>query len=158
MVVKVKETSLMSDKIKKLKGIEAEEKSALNSPEAELLKYCTKMSAAKDGKIVNLLDNKGKVLGTLNREDDMHCNLDLANGHRIVGRYQSSKVEEKPTWSVYDSNKDKTSKVRISDENRARILKGLFNDMRNVSEMALKSGQNKVCFRNKNIAGNSHNM
>jgi len=157
MVVKVKETSLMSDRMKELKGIGPKEKTSLNYPETELLKRCIKMKASKDGKKVELHANNDERLGVLNREDDMHCNLDFVNGHRIVGRFQSSKIGEKPTWSVYDSNESKTSKMRILDENRARLLKGLFNDMRNACEMALKCKQDTVCFRNRNI-GNTRTI
>ena len=133
MVVLVKEESLKSK----------------NFPETNLLKQCTKMKALPDGKTVYMLNNKEELLGTLNREDDAHCYLDLEGGKRIVGRYMSSHSEEKPTWTVYDTNETKTSKIRIIDENRAKLLKGLFNDMRNAAEKSLKLGKESVMYRNR---------
>lgn len=120
-----------------------------NFPETNLLKQCTKMNALPDGKTVYMLNNKEELLGTLNREDDAHCYLDLVGGKRIVGRYIPAHTGEKPTWTIYDTNETKTSKVIIIDENRTKLLKGLFNDMRKAAEQSLKSGKESVMYRNR---------
>ena len=133
MVVLVKEDSLKSK----------------NFPETNLLKQCTKMKALPDGKTVYMLNNKEEFLGTLNREDDAHCYLDLDGGKRVVGRYMAAHPGEKATWTFYDTNETKTSKIRIIDENRTKLLKGLFNDMRNVAEQSLRLGKESVMYRNR---------
>ena len=50
------------------------------------------------------------------------------------------------------------NKVKIIDEERARILKGLFNDIRNAAERSLKLGKDSVSFRNRNLLDNSRKM
>ena len=123
-----------------------------NFPETNLLKQCTKIKALPNGKTVYMLNNKEEILGTLNREDDAHCYLDLADGKRLVGRYMSTHTEEKPTWEVYDTNESKTSKMRIIDEDRARLLKGLFNEIRTTAEQSLKLGKETIRYRNRGIS------
>lgn len=148
----------MKDKMKKLRGVASEEKVAEVFPETDLLKRCTKMRASQDGKKVDLLTGNDEVLGTLNREDDAHCNLDIASGDRLVGRYTAADAEKKSAWMIYDTNKDKTSKVKIIDEERAGMLKGLFNEMRHAAENSLRLGKESVYFRNRNLSGNSRKM
>ncbi|MBR1605565.1 MAG: hypothetical protein IJ660_05620 [Alphaproteobacteria bacterium] len=149
---------IKEDKLKQLRGIiDKEEKDAKIFPETDLLKRCTKMKASQDGKKVELLSNKDELLGTLNREDDAHCNLDIVDGYRLVGRYITTSSDKNPTWTIYDTNKNKTSKIKIIDEERIGRLKGLFNDMRNASERSLKLGRESVSFRNRNSSENKLN-
>ncbi|MBQ8465797.1 MAG: hypothetical protein IJ545_07300 [Alphaproteobacteria bacterium] len=145
MVVFIKEETLKSSKENAL-------------PETDLLKRCTKMKASQNGKKVELLTNNDELLGTLNREDDAHCNLDITNGHSLMGRYITTSADKKPSWTIYEYNEAKTSKVKIIDEERARRLKGLFNDIRNAAERSLKLGKDSVSFRNRNLLDNSRKM
>ena len=155
MPVFIKEKSLKTKGAEESKGEISEENETKVFPETDLLKRCTKLKASRDGKKVDLLANNNELLGTLNREDDAHCNLDIAGGARLVGRYTTTSTEIKATWSVYETNETKTSKVRIIDEERARRLKGLFNDLRNAAERATKIGKDSVSFRNRNFLGST---
>ena len=145
----------MSKKIDELRGVVKEErKERERFPETYLLKRCTTIKASSDGKKVELLDNSGENLAKLYIEDNEHQNLVLAEGKKIVGRYQFSKDAGEYVWSIYDTN-SMDSKQRIIDDERLKPLKQLFQDMKNTATQAVKYGKEFTRYRIKTTSGRS---